>query len=274
MRFLIKAAELLTRHEEALHQIAEYEANSLILKLGLQLGRLRTAKEQLELLTLYYNETLAVLKGLDESGAYQFPLMLQMLPDAGMDVEQLSDVVNKFGSFIGVTGQLEQIDFSQIESVELNAIPIDHPVYEILKSYKEYLTQQDFLERIKELMDLSEAHNDGEKLSPEELKEVKDEKGSHLTAAQKVLALYYLMRWSGIELGQRQGARQQRFISSLTGISVGTVKEKFPTLNVTGKPYHLDNLKAIVPLFESVDASKLVEKIQSDIAFEQEERGL
>ena len=272
MGYLIKAAKVLAHHEEALHQIAEYEANSLMLKLGLQLGRLRTAKEQLELLTLYYNETLAALKGLDESGVYQFPLMLQMLPDAGMDVAQLSDVIARFGSFIGVTGQLEQIDFSQIENVELNAIPSDHPGYEILNSYKEYLTQHNFLERIKELMDLSEAHNEGEKLSPEELKEVKDEKVSHLTAAQKVLALHYLMHWSGIELGQRQGARQQRFISALTGISVGTVKEKFPTLNVTGKPYHLDNLQAIVSLFESVDAPKLVEKIQSDIAFEREER--
>ena len=93
-----------------------------------------------------------------------------------------------------MTGQLEQIDFSQIESVELNAIPTDHPVYAILKGYKEYLTQQDFLERIKELMDLSEAHGDGEKLSQEEVSEVKKEKGSHLTAAQKVLAVYYLMR--------------------------------------------------------------------------------
>ncbi len=273
MGFLIEAAKLLARHEEALHQVAEYEANSLMLKLGLQLGRLRTAKEQLDLLTSYYNEALDALKELDESGAYQFPLMLQMLPESGMDVAQLSDVINRFGSFIGITGQLEQIDFSQIESVELNAIPADHPVYVILKGYKNYLTQQDFLERIKELMDLSEAHNDGEKLSPEEVKEVKDEKVSHLTAAQKVLAIYYLMRWSGIELGQRQGARQQRFIAALTGISVGTVKEKFPTLSVTGKPYHLDNLKAIVPLFESVDAAKLVEKIQSDIVFEQEERG-
>ena len=93
MGFLIEAAKLLARHEEALHQIAEYEANSLMLKLGLQLGRLRTAKEQLELLTSYYNDALDALKELDESGAYQFPLMLQMLPDAGMDVEQLSDVV-------------------------------------------------------------------------------------------------------------------------------------------------------------------------------------
>lgn len=121
-------------------------------------------------------------------------------------------------------------------------------------------------------MDLVEAHKEGEKLSKEEVAEVNEEKGSHLTAAQKVLAVYYLMRWSGIELGPRQGAKQQRFICALTGISVGTVKEKFPTLSVTGKPYHLDNLKAIVPLFESVGALRLVEKIQSDIAFEQQER--
>lgn len=272
MSFLTEAAKLLTRHEDAIHQIAQYEANSLMLKLGLQLGRLRTAKEQLELLTSYYNDTLETLKELDEGGAYQFPLMIQMLPESGMSLEQVAEVTDKFGSFIGMTGQLEQVDFSQIEHVALNAIPIDHPIHVILKIYKEYLTQQDFLDRIKELMDMSEAHNEGEKLSAEELTEVKDEKVGHLTAAQKVLAIHYLMRWSGIQLGLRQGARQQRFISALTGISVATVKEKFPTLSVTGKPYHLDNLKAIVPLFESVDASKLVEKIQSDIAFELEER--
>ena len=273
MSFLTEIAKLLSRHELALHEVASYEANSRMIKLSLQLGRLRTAKEQLDLLTTYYNETLEVLKGLDENGTYQLPLILQMLPESGTDVEQVSDVVGRFGSFIGVTGQLEQIDFSQIENAELNAIPVDHPAYDILKSYKEYLANQDFLDRIMELMDLAEAHKDGDKLSKEEVAEVKEEKGSHLTAAQKVLAIYYLMRWSGIELGLRQGAKQQRFISALTGISVGTVKEKFPTLSVTGKSYHLDNLKAIVPFFESVGALKLVEKIQSDIAFEQEERG-
>ncbi len=198
--------------------------------------------------------------------------MLQMLPDLGMGVEQVSEVTDKYGGFIGITGQLEQIDFSQIEGVELRAIPSEHPAHEMLKNYKDYLSWQSFLEKVVELMDWAEAHQNGDKLSPEEVKEVKDEKTNHLSAAQKVLALYYLMRWSGIELGQRQGARQQRFIAALTGISIGTVKEKFPTLSVTGKPYHLDNLKAIVPLFESVDASKLVEKIQTDIQFEQDER--
>ncbi len=272
MSFLTEIAKLLSRHESAVQEVASYEANSRMIKVGLQLGRLRTAREQLDLLTVYYNETLGVLKDLDENGTYQLPLILQMLANSGTGIEQISDVVEKFGTFIGVTGQLEQIDFSQIESAELNAIPAEHPAYDILKSYKEYLANHDFLARITELMDSAEAHKDGEKLSQEEVAEVKDEKGAHLTAAQKVLAVYYLMRWSGIELGPRQGAKQQRFISALSGISVGTVKEKFPTLSVTGKPYHLDNLKVIVPLFESVGALKLVEKIQSDIQFEQEER--
>ena len=272
MSFLIAMSNLLSRHEEALHEVAGYEANSRMVKVTLQLGRLRTAKEQSDLLAGYYNETLETLKELDESGAYQFPLMLQLLPDAGMSIEQVSEVTNKFGGFIGMTGLLEQIDFSQIEDVPLNTITADHPAYEILKNYKEYLANQDFLDQIKELMDIAESHKDGEKLSQEEVTEAKHEKTSHLTAAQKVLAIHYLLRWSGIELGQRQGAKQQRFIAALTGISVGTVKEKFPTLNVTGKPYHLDNLKAIVPLFESVGALKQVEKLQTDIQFEEEER--
>ncbi len=273
MSFLTEIAKLLSRHELALHEMASYEADGQMNKVTLQLGRLRTVREQLELLASYYNETLGVLKDLDENGTYQLPRILQMLPDSGTGVEQISDVVDRFGSFIGVTGQLEQIDFSQIESAEINAIPPEHPAYDILKSYKEYLAHQYFLEQVTELMDLAETHKEGEKLSKEEVEEVKEEKGGHLTAAQKVLAVYYLMRWSGIELGLRQGAKQQRFISALTTISVGTVKEKFPTLNVTGKPYHLDNLKAIVPLFESVGALRLVEKIQSDIQFEQQERG-
>ena len=273
MSFLTEIAKVLSQHGEALSEVAEYETNSRMLILSLQLGRLRTIEEQLELLTSYYKESIAALKALDEKGTPHFMVLNEALPQADVSVEQVSETVNKYGGFIGLTGQLEQIDFSQIEGVPLSDIPSDHPFYEILKNYKDYLSWQAFLEKVTELMDWAEAHRDGDKLSPEEVKEVKDEKVGHLTAAQKVLALYYLMRWSGIELGQRQGARQQRFISALTGISVGTVKEKFPTLNVTGKPYHLDNLKAIVPLFESVDASKLVEKIQSDIAFEQEERG-
>lgn len=266
-------SHLLARHEAALHEVAAYEANSMMLKLSLQLNRLRTVKEQLELLTSHYHQTLDTLKSLDESGAYQFPLMIQMIPSSTKSIDEVSEVTNKFGGFIGLTGQLEQIDFSQIQDLPLNAIPSEHPAYDILKSYKEYLINQDFLERVKELMDQAEAHKEGEKLSPEEVNEVKDEKIIDLTAAQKVLALHYLMRWSGIESRERQGAKQQRFISALTGISAGTVKEKFPTLSVTGKPYHLDNLKAIVPLFESVGALKLAEKLQSDISFEQEERG-
>ena len=272
MNFLTAISSLLVRHQDALGEVAEYEVNSRMLKLGLQLGRLRTAKEQSELLHSYYAESLKQLDSLDDSGAYQLPLMLQMLPDSGVDIAQVSEVLSKFGSFIGLTGQLDQMDFAQFETTELNAIPSDHPAYAILTSYKDYLVYQDFLDRIKELMDLSDAYRDGEKLSQTDVTEVREEKASHLTAAQKTLAVYYLMRWSGIALGPRQGAKQQRFIAALTGISVGTVKEKFPSLSVTGKPYHLDNLKALVPLFESVGALNLVEKIQSDIAFEQEER--
>ena len=272
MSFLIAITKVLSQQEQALSEVAEYETNSRMLTLSLQLGRFRTIGEQLELLTSHYKEAIDALKELDKQGTPHFLLMNEALPQAEMTVEQVSETVAKFSGFIGVTGQLEQIDFSQIDGLALGAIPTDHPVYEILKNYKDYLAWQSFLEKVTALMDWAEAHQNGEKLSPEEVKEVKDEKVSHLTAAQKVLALHYLMRWSGIELGQRQGAKQQRFIAVLTGITVGTVKEKFPTLAVTGKPYHLDNLKAIVPLFESVGALKQVEKIQADIRFEQEER--
>lgn len=270
MSFITVVAKLFSDNETALRELAGYEANSQVYMLGLQLGRLRTAKEQMELLTAYYNDTLQSLKELDESGICHLLLMLQ--PDTGVSLDQVEAATDKFSSFMGSSGQLDETDLAQLADVDLASITKEHPAYELLSNYKNYLAQQDFLDRVKELMDLSESLQQGEKLSDEEIKEAKDEKTAHLTAAQKVLALHYLMRWSGIEAGPRQGARHQRFIAALTGISVGTVKEKFPTAEVASRPQHLDNLSALVVLFEAAGALKQAEKIQRDIDFEREER--
>ena len=189
-----------------------------------------------------------------------------------MSIEDVSAYTDQYAGFIGVSGQLNATDFSNIEQAELKDIPKDHLAFPLLQGYKEYVAGEHFLDRIKELMDLLEANSEGDKLTTEQVKEVKEENGASLTAAQKVLALYYLMRWAGIELGDRQGARQQRFIAALTGIAIGTVKERFPSASVVDKPNHIQNLKALIPLLESINAPKLVEKIQLAISSEEEER--
>jgi hypothetical protein len=123
-------------------------------------------------------------------------------------------------------------------------------------------------------MDLLEGHSGTDKVEAQPLEQPKEAKGNvpTLTTAQKVLALSYLMRWAGISLSERQAARHHRFIAALTGLGSGTVKEKFPSARVEDKPNHLQNLKALIPLFESVSADELVKRLQSEIEFEQEER--
>lgn len=274
MKFLTAITKLLSRHRAAMQEVGLHEANGMLVKVTMQLNRVRTAAEQRELLNAYYTQTLAKLTELDDLGYPQLPLLSEFIAGGEVDIDQVLRYTEQFSNFIGVTGQLETIDFSGIEGSALNDVPTDHPAYPVLANYKEYIAQEYFLEKVKELMDLleEEGHMD-EKLTATEVQEVKGENVLALTAAQKVLALNNLMRWAGIELGDRQGARQQRFIAALTGLPVGTVKEKFPSASVAGKPNHIQNLRALVPLFESINASALVEKLQSDIQFEREERG-
>ena len=269
---LIAVTKLLARHEQALTDLGLHEANGNLLKVNLQLNRLRTGKEQLELLTQYYTETLAALKSLDDNGYAQLPLLKQLMDQSAISMDEVNAFTEQYAGFTGQTGQLETVDFTSIEQASLSDIPKDHLIYPILQGYKDYAAGEHFLDRIKELMDLLDESSSVNKLTAEQVQEVKEEKSTSLTAAQKVLALYYLMRWAGIELGDRQGARQHRFIAALTGIAVGTVKERFPTGSVTDKPNHIQNLKALIPLFESINAQKLVEKIEAAISLEEEER--
>lgn len=273
MSLLLSITNLLSRHREAIKQLAAQESNNLFLKVSLQLNRLRKADEQRDLLYSYYHDTLETLKELDESGAASLPMLSESLEKGEASPDELNALSEQYLGFAGATEKLSSIDFTAIENAPLSAIPKEHEIYPILFNYREYLAQEYFLERIKELLDLleGEEHKE-EKLSAGEVKEVKDEKVISLTAAQKVLAMAYLMRWAGIELGERQGARHHRFIAALTGISTGTVKEKYPSASVEGRPNHIQNLRAIIPLFESLGSQKLAQKLQAEIELEQERR--
>ena len=82
MSFLTTISKVLAQHEQALNEVAEYETNSRMLTLSLQLGRLRTIEEQIELLTYHYKESIAALKALDEQGVPHFMVLNEALPQA------------------------------------------------------------------------------------------------------------------------------------------------------------------------------------------------
>jgi len=272
MEYLESVIYLFKKHQPELIRLASEQASIYAVRLNLQLNRARTSKEQLAILTNFYQEASKILRRFEDNQAHLVSFLAEVITATDTPPSELWKIADKFRNINGVgdTPHLDPIIFEEIFNLPLNEIPESHPIMPIFKECMNYFAHQDFFDRISQLMDMLES--DEKKLSAEEIKEVKEEKVISLTVAQKVLTLYKMMKWAGIEPQKGKSSEQQRFIAALTGLRTASIKEKFPTGKNIEKEGHLTNLEALLPLFEAMGALEAVQKIKADIQFERQER--
>lgn len=263
-------AQLFIKHQSDIAKLATDQANSFVIRLNLQLSRVRTMDEQDKLLHFYYRQALRVLKRFEDRNIHMLPLIVEVIPQTEMTLTEFGDASNKFRNIHDVKGYYDDIDFDQIKDLSFGDMPEDHPVFRILKDCKEYFAHWEFFNRINELLDLLATQK--EKISTEELKTVRDEKVISLTAAQKVLAIHSLLNWLGVRPESGQVASHQRFIASLTGLPANSIKDKFPTGKNLSKEGQKVNLEKLTSLFKSIGAEKLAARIEEDLWYEGQER--
>lgn len=263
-------AQLFIKHQSDIAKLATDQANSFVIRLNLQLSRVRNMDEQDKILNFYYRQALRVLKRFEDRNIHMLPLIVETIPQAEMTLAEFGDASNKFRNVHNIKGLFDDIDFDHIKDLSFGELPEDHPVFKILKDCKDYFAHWEFFNRINELLDILATQK--EKISNEELKAVRDEKVISLTAAQKVLAIHSLLNWLGVRPESGQITSHQRFIASLTGLPATSVRDKFPTGKNLSKEVQKVNLEKLIVLFESINAEKIVAKIREDLRYEEQER--
>ncbi len=163
---------LLERHGEVLKELAEHEAEGKMLKISIQMERLRTPAERKALFEKHYHETLDALEALDEGPFLMVYYASNVLPNTEKTVEQLSDNTKRLSDAFGRTNALQTMDFSDVAALELNEIPKDHILRQALMVIKDYEAHEHFLKSVSSILKMFDELDAGEKLSTEQLQNI------------------------------------------------------------------------------------------------------
>lgn len=172
---LIKAvATLIERHGEAVSGFAIHEANGQVLKLSVQLARLRTVDEQRALLQKHYLEILAVLEQLDNDPFGLIFHMIDLLPSATITLDDVEEVFQRYAQDYKRSDALNELDVSDFFITELSQLPKDGLAFDALETYKAFAMNEHFLEKVSESLDWLEREAGEKKLSADQLQQRTD----------------------------------------------------------------------------------------------------
>lgn len=169
VNFIAAINLLLARHGDIIRELAQHEADGKLLKMSIQLERLRTASEQRVFIERHYRETLEALEVLDEGPFLMVYYASNLLPHTEQTVEQLSENTKRLSEAFGRTNALQTMDFSDVVELELSDIPNDHILREALMVIKNYEAHEHFLETVSSVLKMFDELEAGHKLSTEQL---------------------------------------------------------------------------------------------------------